>query len=257
MMIIISPLIRHTGTTCVMRNRTFQTLLTTISSNFYDDNYWSRSSEIAMMRTTESIMDILTSCVYKLIMYCSFVEFRKVTSLDFKTVMGASLSVDSTNVDSQSAGQKHLLSLYRREFEREDVYQPKEQSDRSALYLDDYGDDEDENVAIETPAIQPVEDIDDEYPTDRLNTHFRDAEPSNASDVPVDIRHSFETARLAKQQELDDKYPRLSEREPPCANEKNALMQCYKEHDDILNCREMVENYARCAKSSSGSLDSS
>lgn len=172
--------------------------------------------------------------------------------------MGASQSID------QQTSSRHLVSLYHREFERDEVEPRKpQQIDREGLYLDDYGDEPDVPAPeSETTPVEP-ETVDDDYPIDKLNANISDTKPvhdeepetsQETSSVPLDIRQSFETARDAKQVELDIMYPKLPERTPPCGEARDSLLQCYRDNADILNCREAVDVYSRCAKSFSENL---
>lgn len=186
--------------------------------------------------------------------------------------MGASQStIDApSNVDAYpdlSPRSPHLLKLYRKEFERDE-----EINEEPELYLHSYGDDDaDDSVGdivphddVMTPAPAPAED--DDYPIETVNAHIdrtiHRLEPSKPSDAEVDqnevppsISQIFEQSRASTQEDLDAKFPKL----PPdntsrCGPERTALMQCHKEKEEVLHCRDLVDSYFQCARLASEEL---
>jgi len=176
--------------------------------------------------------------------------------------MGANVSTDSSETadDIPPTSSSHLLRLCSRQFERDEVEEVQPRINTSELYLEDYGDEPDEAPAekIETPS-QPLSasDDDDDYPTERMSlkqeTQVEDV-PTAPSHVPRDIHQTFEASRSTRQDQFDSKYPKLPDRPTVCHSERDSLMQCYKDNEDILNCKGAVETYSRCAKSYSESV---
>lgn len=173
--------------------------------------------------------------------------------------MGATVSSAShPDVDDSLASSPHLVRLYSRQFERDEIEEQQPRVDTTELYLNDYGDEPDE-VATPDEVVQPVVSLpaeDDDYPTDRMTLREEpeiQEQRTPSPDIPSDIHRSFETSRSEKQTEFDSKYPKLPERPSACHAERDLLMKCYKDKEDILECREAVETYSRCAKSYSAS----
>jgi hypothetical protein len=156
----------------------------------------------------------------------------------------------------------YILKLYSREFERDEG--PVEDEN---LYLDGYGEDEVDEVPVveSTPVDTPSSaDDDDDYPIETMRANL-ETKPATSETSPhtltheepepvEDIHASFEAARASRQSELDNKYPSLSSRGSSCESERGSLMQCYKENADVLNCREAVTAYGRCAQSATSEL---
>lgn len=166
--------------------------------------------------------------------------------------MGASESTPSSAISSPSTGSvpsPFIFKLYSKQFETGD-----DDRNKTELYLDGYGEedsltDEEENIPVETPSAS-VEDEDD-YPIDKLNANIdNDAHVTEEDEtLVVDIKEAFELSKQKTQSELDSRFPSMPVKGSPCESERILLMQCYKENDDILNCREFVEKYSTCAKS--------
>lgn len=177
--------------------------------------------------------------------------------------MGASESTLSepsvaSYAETANSNSPFILKLYSKQFETEE-----EARDETNLYLDGYGDDEsDISDGVETHAeTSPPETLeDDDYPLETVSANVLPNEaqniapppppsPAQSESVQVDIREAFESAKNEKLKNLESKYPSMPMRASPCEAERASLMQCYKEHEDILNCRELVGRYSQCAKS--------
>ena len=182
--------------------------------------------------------------------------------------MGANESSLALSDDAPSdphQNDRFLFKLYSKQFEP-DV--ELETGEKVNLYLDDYGDEEDDEPqqtagVIETPTVAAAEDLD--YPIESMHANLDTVPPSNHSadekdenkkemeenSIEAGIIKSFEESRQQNQSELNERYPSLQSRTSPCENEREALMQCYKSNDDILNCRKAVDRYSVCAKNAS------
>jgi hypothetical protein len=177
--------------------------------------------------------------------------------------MGASeSSLAATEAVANVSGNdsKYIFKLYSRKFEtEEELHKP---DDNAELYLHDYGE-ESESVQqeLEAPIATPwapVED-DDDYPIETMQTNLsnQSVAPESTEAIPQEteveasssIRATFESARVQRTGELESRYPAMNHRSSACENERAKLMQCYKDKEDILNCRTAVDAYAQCAKS--------
>lgn len=160
--------------------------------------------------------------------------------------MGASESTPSSAI-SRSGPSPFIFKLYSKQFETDD------DRENTELYLDGYGEedsltDEEESIPVETPSAS-VEDEDD-YPIDKLSANLDNDSHETEEDetLVVDIKEAFELSKQKTQSELDSRFPCMPVQVSPCESERTWLMQCYKENEDILNCREFVEKYSTCAK---------
>ena len=211
--------------------------------------------------------------VFTLLTQSNGLSFSNV-HLHVVSAMGASESTmaasDSlANLDESQP--KYLFKLYSKQFETDEEEVPDE-VDTTNLYLDDYGEDDDqpdeEKAPVESPdtpsALSPE---DEDYPIDTMNANL--AGPPEAAPVDTeaagesqaahaeqrmeqpDAGAAYESARDAKADELATKYPPMPNRTSVCENERSSLMRCYKENDDMLNCRDAVLAYSQCAKAAS------
>ena len=188
-------------------------------------------------------------------MFSRSITYRSSLTLTMGGVQSVSDDESSLEVfDNSNQSATRLFRLYSREFERDQPERAPAAIDRAALYLDDYGDDvePEEPVIVETPVREePVED--DDYPIDTVSANF-DSNPQPGT-PNSSIMESFENARSQSQSDLDDIYPKLpSESNSRCESERSELMKCHKESEDVLHCRQLVDNYFQCAKRASEDL---
>lgn len=175
--------------------------------------------------------------------------------------MGSSestLSQSNLDVHTRAQDSSFILKLFSKQFETDE-----DDTDRTELYLDDYGEDDDSlsNSVEPIPSSEPqlTAEEDDDYPIDTLNANIGKPDDSGSSCIEIapepeatmDIGEAFDSAKKIMQAELDSKYPAMPMRISPCERERDSLMQCYKENEDILNCRDLVAKYSACAKSAS------
>lgn len=176
--------------------------------------------------------------------------------------MGASeSSLAATEAVANVSGNdsKYIFKLYSRQFETEEELDKPD--DKAELYLHDYGEDsesvqEELEAMIATPSA-PIED-DDDYPIETMQTNLsnQSVAPESTEAIPQEtavdasssIRSTFESARDQRTGELESRYPAMTHRSSACENERATLMQCYKDNEDILNCRPAVDAYAGCAR---------